>query len=200
MANHEGIHISPSSTRAILESEYIPSPRVTKSKKKRIKEQLKAEKKAAKTQKEADRIQTNLVAVEDAHSRRSRAAYFGELEQMDATPYEWIPGQIWHLHLAIDDAIGRIVGGWFDIQETLNGYYHVFHQILTTHGIPYKFLTDRKTVFIYKKKKSPSIDEDTYTQFANVFSFFFRKYLLSHAIHICRPRNIFIIKTVLHMA
>lgn len=85
---------------------------------------------------------------------------------MDATPYEWIPGQIWHLHLAIDDATGRITGGWFDTQETLNGYYHVFHQILTTYGIPYKFFTDRRTVFTYKKKNSPSIDEDTYTQFA----------------------------------
>ena len=108
----------------------------------------------------------NLVALEDAHSRRPRAAYFGELQQMDATPYEWIPGQIWHLHLAIDDATGRITGGWFDTQETLNGYYHVFHQILTTYGIPYKFFTDRRTVFTYKKKNSPSIDEDTYTQFA----------------------------------
>ena len=54
----------------------------------------------------------------------------------------------------------------FDTQETLNGYYHVFHQILTTYGIPYKFFTDRRTVFTYKKKNSPSIDEDTYTQFA----------------------------------
>ena len=99
-------------------------------------------------------------------SRRPRVAYFGELEQMDATPYEWIPGQIWHLHLAIDDATGRITGGYFDTQETLNGYYHVFHQILTTYGIPYKFFTDRRTVFTYKKKNSPSIDEDTYTQFA----------------------------------
>ena len=166
LAKHEDIHISPSSVMAILESEYILSPKVTKAKKKRLKEQLKAEKKAAKTQKEADRIQTNLVAVEDAHSRRPRAAYFGELEQMDATPYEWVPGLIWHLHLAIDDATGRIVGGWFDTQETLSGYYHVFHQILTTYGIPYKFFTDRRTVFTYKKKNSPSIDEDTYTQFA----------------------------------
>lgn len=121
LALHEDIHISPSSVMAILESEYILSPKVTKAKKKRFKEQLKVEKKAAKSQKEADRIQTNLVAVEDAHSRRPRAAYFGELEQMDATPYEWVPGQIWHLHLAIDDATGRIVGGWFDMQETLNG-------------------------------------------------------------------------------
>lgn len=163
---YEGIHVSASSVMNILEAEYILSPKVTKAKKKRIKEQLMAKKKAAKTQKEAEQIQTNLVAVEDAHSRRPRAAYFGELEQMDATPYEWVPGQIWHLHLAIDDSTGRITGGWFDTQETLNAYYHVFHQILTTYGIPYKFFTDRRTVFTYKKKNSPSLDEDTYTQFA----------------------------------
>ena len=166
LKKRENISISASAVMSILEANYILSPKVTKAKKKRIKEQLKAEKKAAKTQKEADQIQTNLIAVEDAHSRRPRAAYLGELEQMDATPYEWIPGQIWHLHLAIDDASGRITGGWFDTQETLNGYYHVFHQILTTYGIPYKFFTDRRTVFTYKKKNSPSIDEDTYTQFA----------------------------------
>ena len=74
-----------------------------------------------------------------------------ELQQMDATPHEWVPGQIWHLHLAIDDATGSITGGWFDTQETLDGYYHVFHQILTDYGIPYKFFTDRRTVFTYKE-------------------------------------------------
>lgn len=166
LGKYEDIHISTSAVTSILEAEYIFSPKVTKAKKKRIKEQLKAEKKAAKTKKEADQIQTNMIAVENAHSRRPRAAYFGELEQMDATPYEWIPGQIWHLHLAIDDATGMITGGWFDTQETLAGYYHVFSQILTTYGIPYKFLTDRRSVFTYKKKNSSSIDEDTHTQFA----------------------------------
>lgn len=163
---HEDIHVSASSVMNILEAAYILSPKVTKAKHKRVKKELEARKKAAKTQKEQDVIQSNLVAVEDAHSRRPRCAYFGEMEQMDATPYEWIPGQIWHLHLAIDDALGRITGGWFDTQETLNGYYHVFNQILTDYGIPYKFFTDRRTVFTYKKKNAPSDDEDTYTQFA----------------------------------
>lgn len=166
LEKHEGIHISTSSVSAILESAYILSPKATRAKKKRMKKELEARKKCAKSQKEADSIQANLVAVEDAHSRRPRCAYFGELEQMDATPYEWVPGQIWHLHLAVDDAAGRITGAWFDTQETLDGYYHVFHQILTRYGIPYKFLTDRRTVFAYKKKNSPSTDEDTYTQFA----------------------------------
>lgn len=166
LEKHEDISISASSVSKILESEYILSPKVTRTKQKRIKKHLKELKKAAKTQKEADAIQTNLVAVEDAHSRRPRAAYLGELLQMDATPYEWIPGSVWHLHLAIDDASGRIVGGWFDTQETLNAYYHVFYQILIDYGIPYKFFTDRRTVFTFKKKNSPSLDEDTYTQFA----------------------------------
>ena len=85
---------------------------------------------------------------------------------MDATPYEWVPEQIWHLHLAIDDASGIVTGAWFDTQETLNGYYHVFEQILTDYGIPYKFLTDKRTVLTYKKKGDLSDDKDTYTQFA----------------------------------
>ena len=71
---------------------------------------------------------------------------------MDATPYDWVPGQTWHLHLAIDDATGAITGAWFDTQETLNGYYHVLRQMLEEHGIPYKLFTDRRTVFTYKKK------------------------------------------------
>ena len=166
LAKHEQIHISASSVASILEGEYILSPKVTKAKQKRLKKALQAAKQAARTQRDADTIQTNLVAVGDAHSRRPRCAFFGELIQMDATPHEWIPGQIWHLHLAIDDATGSITGAWFDTQETLLAYYHVFHQILTTYGIPYKILTDRRTVFTYKKKNSPSIDEDTYTQFA----------------------------------
>lgn len=166
LEKQEGLSISASSVSKILETEYILSPKVTRAKQKRIKKQLEDLKKAAKTQKETLAIQTNLVAVEDAHSRRPRAAYFGELIQMDATPFQWLPGILWHLHLAIDDACGRIVGAWFDTQETLRGYYQVFHQILSTYGIPYKFFTDRRTIFTYKKKNSPSLDEDTYTQFA----------------------------------
>lgn len=172
LAKYERIFISSSSVTNILEAEFILSPKVTKAKKKRIKKTLLALKKSAKTQKEADAVQINLVAVEDAHSRRPRAAYFGELIQIDATPFEWIPGIVWHLHAAIDDATGRMVAAWFDMQETLNGYYHIFHQILSAYGIPYKFFTDRRTVFTYKKKNAPSLDEDTYTQFSYACSQF----------------------------
>lgn len=164
--SREGISVSSSTVMSILEQEYILSPKATKAKRKRIRKELRQKQTQTKSLKESDSIQKNLVDIEDAHSRRPRCAYFGELLQMDASPYEWVAGHIWHLHVAIDDATGTLVGARFDTQETLNAYYHVFRQILTTYGIPYKFFTDRRTIFTYKKKNSPSRDEDTYTQFS----------------------------------
>ncbi|MGN1147992.1 MAG: ISNCY family transposase [Lachnospiraceae bacterium] len=162
----EGIKLSVTTVTSILEEDYILSPRVTKAKQKRKKKELKAKQAAAKSKKESDQLQANLVAVEDAHSRRPRCAYLGELEQMDASAYEWFGTGKTTLHIAVDDASGAITGAWFDEQETLSGYYHVFHEILVNYGIPYRFFTDRRTVFTYQKKNSSSIEEDTYTQFA----------------------------------
>lgn len=42
------------------------------------------------------------------------------------------------------------------------------HQVVTTYGIPYILFTNRRTVFEYKKKKSPSIEDDTFPQFIYV--------------------------------
>lgn len=172
LARREGIFLSVSCVSSILEDAGILSPRVTKAKKKRITQKLRQQQAAAKTKKEALKIQENLVAVEDAHSRRPRCAYFGELEQMDASPYVWFGDTKTTLHIAVDDAAGMITGAYFDRQETLCGYYHVYAQILRRYGIPYRFLTDRRTVFTYKKKNAPDIGEDTCTQFAYACSQF----------------------------
>ena len=102
----------------------------------------------------------------DAHPRRPRCAYKGELVQMDASPHLWFGNTTTHLHLAIDDATGSILGAFFDTQETLNAYYQITNQILTRYGIPSKFLTDRRTVFEYKRKNASSNEEDTFTQFS----------------------------------
>ncbi|MCD8049348.1 MAG: ISNCY family transposase [Clostridia bacterium] len=130
-----------------------------------MKKELAEKEKTAKTQKEKNKIQTNLVAIEQVHSRRPRCAYFGELQQTDASSLVWFGEEKATLHVAIDDATGTITGAHFDKEETLNAYYHVFHQIITNYGIPFKFFTDRRSIFTYKKKETPSIDEDSYTQF-----------------------------------
>lgn len=106
----EGIKLSVSAVSSILETEYIFSPRVTKSKKKRIKKELLQKKENVKTTKESMQIQANLVAIEDAHTRSPRCAYFGELLQMDASSYLWFGTKETTLHIAVDDATGIITG------------------------------------------------------------------------------------------
>ena len=101
------------------------------------------------------------------HPTQPRCKYFGEELQLDASNHVWFGNTKTQLHLAIDDATGRIVAAHFDTQETLYGYYSVLRQILTEQGIPVKFKTDRRTVFEYKSKKMKDMSEDTFTQFSH---------------------------------
>ncbi len=140
LINEEKIKISYSTLYTILIKEKITSPKRHKNKKNNL------------------------------HPTRNRRTNFGELIQMDASNHHWFgndkPKSF--LHAAIDDATGNIVGLWFDHQETLDGYYNIFYQILTNYGIPKTFYTDNRTVFGYKKKVDAgkiNTENDTYTQF-----------------------------------
>ncbi|MCD5414283.1 MAG: hypothetical protein LR001_04655 [Clostridiales bacterium] len=53
--------------------------------KKRIKKQLNELKKITTSKKEVVRIMDNILAIEDAHPRRPRCAYAGEMIQIDAS-------------------------------------------------------------------------------------------------------------------
>jgi transposase len=166
LEKHEHIKVSTSTIRTILMQEFILSPKAKRATRKKAKELLKELKSKAKSTKEIVDIQTAIMATEDAHPRRPRCAYAGEMLQMDASVHLWFGKDKTQLHIAVDDATGAIVGAYFDTQETLNGYYNVLHQILTQYGIPYMLFTDRRTVFEYKQKKSNSVEEDTFTQFS----------------------------------
>ena len=162
------IKISDTTLNKWLREEDIISPKARRRTKKLLKQQLKAKMKTSKSKKIKNDIKDSIALIDekDAHPRRPRSKYAGEMIQMDASSFHWIDKELWHLHVAIDDADGRIVGAYFDHQETLNGYYNVLHQILTNHGIPALFYTDRRTVFEYKRKNRPFDDEDTFTQFS----------------------------------
>src|SRR5690554_2610379 len=165
LREHEQVIVSVSTISNILKENFILSPKANRSSKKAMKEQLKALKSKATSKKEVTSIQSSILDLEDSHPRRPRCAYFGEMLQMDASQHIWFGDTKTHLHIAIDDATGLIVGAYFDKQETLNGYYNVLHQILVNYGVPYQFFTDRRTVFEYKKKHETSVDKDTFTQF-----------------------------------
>ena len=166
LEEHENIILSVSNITTILENAEIYSPRITRAKKKRIKIILRKQLENTTTEKQKIELKSNIVNLEDAHPRRPRCAYFGEMIQMDASQAIWFGDKKTYLHLAIDDALGRVVGGYFDTEETLNGYYHVLAQILSKYGIPYSFYTDNRTVFIYKLQNDKSLENDSHTQFA----------------------------------
>ena len=168
LLEYENISISDTSINSFMKKINVLSPKARRLTKKKMKQKLKKEMKMTKSISKKSSIQVEIDTLDrfDAHPRRPRCAYFGELIQMDASEHEWFGDIKTHLHLAIDDATGMVVGAYFDEQETLKAYYNVFFQILTEYGIPYKFLTDRRTVFEYKLKNAPSDEEDTFTQFS----------------------------------
>ena len=166
LAERENIFLSVAEVGQILREKYILSPRSRKKTRKNIKKQLLAQKEKAKTKKEKSKIQANIVAVEDAHPRQPRCIYFGEEIQTDACIHLWFGKNKTALHAAIDDSTGHVVAAYFDKQETLTGYYNIYHQILTKYVIPYLFKTEKRTVFEYNKKGTTSDEDNTFTQFA----------------------------------
>ncbi len=130
LAERENIHLSVDEVRCILKERFILSPKSHKSTKKAIKKLLIQHKKQATSKKEITKIQSNIVAAEDAHPRQPRCIYFGEEVQIDASEHIWFGNTKTHLHAAIDDSTGQVLAAYFDKQETLNGYYNIFYQIL----------------------------------------------------------------------
>ena len=166
----ENIDVSYKFIYKTLTKEGILSPRARKKTKKAYaKKKLLEEKKInlAMSDEQIEHIVSHEVALEDSHPRGEKPKYFGEIIEQDGSIHMWFGGIKTCLHLAIDKATSTIVGAYFDKQETLNGYYNVFHQILTNYGIPYKFLTDNRTVFNYMSLNPDkrTSDKDVLTQY-----------------------------------
>lgn len=165
----ENIKVSYDFVYKHLTKSGIISPKARKKTKKEFKKQqlLKEKKLENKTKEEIEIIVNHEIALEDAHPRGEKPKFFGEVIEQDGSIHVWFGGMKTCLHLAIDKATSTIVGAWFDYQETLNGYYHIFYQILTNYGIPYKFLTDNRTVFNYMslKQSQRTSDKDVLTQY-----------------------------------
>lgn len=152
LEKEENIYVSYKFIYITLTKAGFLSPKARrKTKRKFIKQQLLKEKKINNemSNEQIDVIINHEIGLEYSHPRGEKPKNFGEIIEQDGSIHLWFGTKKSCLHLAIDKATNTIVGGYFDWQETLNGYYHVFHQILTNYGIPYKFLTDNRTVFNY---------------------------------------------------
>ncbi len=169
LIEEEGYQLSYTYVYSTLVKNGILSPKVRKATKKKIlKEKLLHEKKLKdKSEEEIDYLVNHEIDLEDAHPRQEKPKNFGEIIEMDGSIHLWFGDKKCCLHLAVDRATNTIVAAWFDKEETLNGYYHLYYQILTKYGIPYKFLTDNRTVFVYKllNPDKRTSEKDVLTQF-----------------------------------
>lgn len=83
----------------------------------------------------------------------------GMLIQIDGTPYDWLGnGEMWTLHLAVDDATSEPLAGWFTLNESQYGYVKMAKIMFEKHGIPLKLYSDKHRIFKNK--------DGSFTQFA----------------------------------
>ena len=86
-------------------------------------------------------------ADKQVHSLRDPSPRRGILIMVDGTPHDWFDnGKKFSLHMAIDDATGEILAGWFMPTECMLGYCHLFKIIFEKYGIPVSVYSDRTTI------------------------------------------------------
>jgi hypothetical protein len=170
LAEDYHITLSEGTVHSILKEALLISPSSRKITKRKVEKQLRLiARKEHLSKAEGEHVSAAFSILDgyDVHPRKARSKYFGEMIQMDASEHVWVKkAGKWHLHAAVDDATGELVGAWFDYQETLNGYYHVLYMILKLYGIPSRFRTDRRTVFEYSLLSKTDEEKDTHTQFS----------------------------------
>lgn len=84
------------------------------------------------------------------HQRRQRRECEGELVQVDASNHDWFEGRApkCHLHLLVDDATSKIMGGYFTPEETTEGYYRACLPYFQKSGRPLNLYNDKRGTFI----------------------------------------------------
>lgn len=93
---------------------------------------------------------------------RQRRKRFGELVQMDASPFDWLErGGERSLHGAIDDATGRVLSLRLEKNECSKGYLEVLGGLLRQWGVPGAIYSDRHTIF-FSLKTDKLTEEDEF--------------------------------------
>ena len=88
----------------------------------------------------------------ESHPLREPSPQRGILIMIDGTPHDWFQnGRKSSLHLAIDDATGDALCGWFMPTECLEGYVHMLKILITKYGIPENLYSDKHTILINPK-------------------------------------------------
>lgn len=85
------------------------------------------------------------------HRPRVRRDNFGDLLQIDGTPFPWFcrfgNTKKYCMVGAIDDATGKITALYITEYECLYGYLEILRQTIQTYGVPREIYSDRAAIF-----------------------------------------------------
>ena len=130
--NYENIKISYTTIRNIMREYGIKSP-------------------------EAHRIKK----AKPAHRPRLRRANFGDMLQIDGTPFEWFQrfgnNKKYCMVGAIDDATSKITALYITEFECLYGYMEIMRQTINKYGCPREIYSDRAAIFCCTPKKKKDL-------------------------------------------
>lgn len=108
---------------------------------------------------EAHRIKKN----KKAKRPRLRRDNFGDMIQIDGTPFQWFykfgNTKRYCLVGAIDDATSRITGLYMTEYECFYGYCEILRQTITRHGIPREIYSDRAAIFCVTPKNKHNLTQ-----------------------------------------
>ncbi len=104
--------------------------------------------------------------------RRERMPREGMLIQIDGSQHRWLGDE--HpqltLHLAVDDATGRVLAALFRPDEDTCGYFELLGGLIRNHGIPLALYSDRHSVFVPAVRSGRPSQAEGATQFARAMS------------------------------
>lgn len=134
LRNYEGINISYSTLRNIFAEYGIKSPEAHKIKKEK-----------------------------PAHRPRVRRANFGDMLQIDGTPFEWFQrfgnNKKYCMVGAIDDATSKITALYITEYECLYGYMEILRQTINKYGCPREIYSDRAAIFCCTPKNKKNLTQ-----------------------------------------
>lgn len=100
---------------------------------------------------------------EELHRPRMRRENFGDLLQIDGTPFAWFykSGNMKRFCLmgSIDDATSQITGLYMCEFECLYGYLEILRQTALSYGLPREIYSDRAAIFCVTPKKKQNLTQ-----------------------------------------
>lgn len=98
-----------------------------------------------------------------AHRPRVRRENFGDMLQIDGTPFQWFQrfgnNKRYCMVGAIDDATSKITGLYITEYECLYGYMEILRQTINKYGCPREIYSDRAAIFCVTPKKKQNLTQ-----------------------------------------